>query len=62
MCVLVYLGVDGNLEGFSDPKPGEFGLNADPEVIPAPLKGKLKVYEVCQRGSETWCCSCNMYR
>ena len=61
MCLMVYIGLDGPLAGFSDPPEGAFGLGVDPDPRPGALAHKAHVYAVAQYGGSRWCCSCDLY-
>lgn len=61
MCLVVYLGLDGPLVGYSSPAEGEFGLEPEPMTIPRRLGARQTVYGVAQFGAAKWCCSCDLY-
>lgn len=60
MCLMVYLGTDAPVEGFSNPEIGVFGLEPEPVPHPAALAAKRYVYGVRERGEGMWFCSCDL--
>lgn len=58
MCLVVHLGVDRALSGFSDPPLGDVGLEPEPRHQPKTLAGKRHVYGVADRVPTGWNCSC----
>jgi len=58
MCLMVYLGLDHALTGFSDPPVGAIGLNPHPQPRPTALAHKSHVYGVAERVDAGWSCSC----
>lgn len=58
MCLVVYLGIDCPLAGFSDPPIGEVGLEPSPQHRPKALAAKRQVYGVADRVPTGWNCSC----
>ena len=58
MCLMVYLGTDKPVPGFSDVAIGAIGLDPDVGSLPEALKGKKVVRRVCDRTPVGWNCSC----
>ena len=58
MCLVVYLGIDQELNEFSDPPLGEVGLEPEPRLRPKALAGKRLIYCVADRVPTGWNCSC----
>ncbi len=58
MCLMVYLGLDAPLDGYSDVPVGEVGLCEPNETRPAALAAKPYVYRLADRVPTGWNCSC----
>jgi len=61
MCLMVYLGSDAPVDGWSDVPLGEVGLEVEVANRPVALAGKVYVYRLADRLSAGWNCSCIFY-